>query len=192
MEQSTNSHFQFCPQCATPLDTIQRRGGTRLSCPACGFALRRYPVTGVGIVVLNGQKILLGRRARVSFGSGAWCIPCGYVEWGEDVRAAARREFLEETGLNVDIGAVYAVHSNFHNPNALTVGIWFRATVVGGNLQAGDDLDAVDFFPLDTLPEPLAFPTDRLVLDQLKQETLGPATDLFASGKLYKRAGFNP
>ena len=177
MVQSTKSEFQFCPQCATPLDTIQRREMTRLACPVCGFVLRRYPVAGVGIVVLNGQKVLLGRRVRVRFGAGAWCIPCGYIEWGEDVRAAARREFLEETGLEVEIGQVYAVHSNFHDPNAFTVGIWFRAMVVGGTLQAGDDLDAVEFFPLNALPEPLAFPTDRLVLDQLRQELKTSSND---------------
>ena len=82
------------------------------------------------------------------------------------------REMLEETGLQVEVGAVYAVHSNFHNPDSLTVGIWFQGTVIGGTLQAGDDLDAVDYFPLDLLPEPLAFPTDRLVLDQLRQEVM--------------------
>jgi ADP-ribose pyrophosphatase YjhB (NUDIX family) len=128
------------------------------------------------VIVLDSQRVLLGRRGRLGGRRflGAWCIPCGYLEWGEEVRAAARRELLEETGLEVDVGDVYAVHSNFHSPSSLTVGIWFRGTIVGGTLQAGDDLDLVDYFPLDALPEPLAFPTDRLVLDQLRQEMLVP------------------
>ena len=91
------------------------------------------------------------------------------MEWGEEVRAAARREFLEETGLQVDVGRVYTVHSNFHNPESLTVGIWFQGTLIGGSLRAADDLDEADYFPLDALPEPLAFPTDKLVLEQLRQ-----------------------
>ena len=115
--------------------------------------------------------MLLGRRARGQY-RGSWCIPCGYVDWGEEVREAAQRELLEETGLRVEVGPVYAVHSNFHNPESLTVGIWFRGSVIGGTLRAGDDLDVVDYFPLDALPEPLAFPTDLLVLDQLRQELL--------------------
>jgi ADP-ribose pyrophosphatase YjhB (NUDIX family) len=142
-------------------------------CRGCGSVLYRNPAVGVAVVLLQGQKILLGRRARGEY-QGHWCIPCGYVEWGEDVRAAARREFLEETGLLVQIGPVYAVHSNFHNLQSLTVGIWFRGAVLGGALQAGDDLDQAEYFPLDTLPVSLAFPTDRLVLEQLRDELLTP------------------
>ena len=113
----------------------------------------------------------MGRRGLNHYKGGEWCIPCGYVEWGEEVREAARREFLEETGLEVDIGPVYAVHSNFHKPESLTVGIWFHGTAIGGALKAGDDLDAVGYFPTEAPPEPLAFPTDRLVLDQLQRES---------------------
>ena len=71
---------------------------------------------------------------------------------------------------------MYSVHSNFHNPKSLTVGIWFWGLRSSGTLEADDDLDAVDYFPLDSLPEPLAFPTDRLVLDQLREDLLNPST----------------
>ena len=76
----------------------------------------------------------------------------------------------------MDIGDVYAVHSNFHDPNSYTVGIWFRGTIIGGHVQAGDDLDMADYFRLDALPEPLAFPTDQLVLEQLRREIVAPFT----------------
>jgi 8-oxo-dGTP diphosphatase len=64
-----------------------------------------------------------------------------------------------------------AVHSNFHNPNQHTVGIWYIAQVLGGQMAPADDLDEIDFFGYEALP-PLAFPTDHKVIEQLAREGL--------------------
>ncbi len=164
------SELSFCPRCGKPLATEMRRGHVRLVCAGCAYVLYRNPIVGVAVGVLDGPRILLGRRKAGGEWGGKWCIPCGYVEWGEEVRTAARREFLEETGLAVELGDVCAVHSNFHNPASLTVGVWFHGRVTGGTRCAVADLQAVGYFPLDALPEPLAFPTDVLVLEQLRAQ----------------------
>ncbi|GAB4335807.1 MAG: NUDIX hydrolase [Dehalococcoidia bacterium] len=166
--------FRFCPNCGVQLSHAYRGGRERPVCTACGFVQYRNPVVGVAVVVRDERgHVLMGKRAEGP-SVGEWCIPCGYVEWGEEVREAARREFEEETGLRVDIGGVVAVHSNFHNPHLLTVGIWFEGRVVGGDLHPVDgefsDLRYVD--PAEP-PSPLAFPTDRLVLEQLANERRG-------------------
>ena len=170
------NQYRFCPRCGNSLGGLSLDSHHQMVCRECGFTMSPKPAVGVGVIVLEEQRIILGRRGGLGGRryEGAWCIPCGYLEWGEDVRDAAKREFLEETGLQVEIQGVYAVHSNFHNPNSLTVGIWFQGTVVGGTMRAGDDLDLVDYFSLDALPEPLAFPTDCLVLEQLRQQILTP------------------
>jgi ADP-ribose pyrophosphatase YjhB (NUDIX family) len=116
--------------------------------------------------LLKNNELLLAKR--IGSYEEMWCIPCGHVEYDEDVRVVAKREFKEETGLDVDIGSVFAVHSNFHNPEKQTVGIWFRGTYIGGKLEAGSDVSEVRFFPPDNLPEEMAFPTDLLVCKQLK------------------------
>ena len=95
---------------------------------------------------------------------------------GSGGRVAAR-ECREETGLIVTVGAVLAVHSNCHDPERLTVGIWFAGDVVGGELAPGDDLDRAAFFPLIAPPEPLAFPTDRRVLAELQAGALDRIPD---------------
>ena len=165
--------YRYCPLCATPLESRERGGLPRPTCPACGFVHYRNPAVGVAVVLVKNGQVLLGRRSRGGY-EGHWCIPCGYVEWGEDIQDAARREFLEETGLRVQLGPICAVHSNFHNPNQLTVGIWFWGRPTGGRLQAGDDLDLVEYFPLSQPPPPMAFPTDLLVLEQLRKNPAPP------------------
>jgi len=128
---------------------------------------RRRPSVGVAIVVRDERGwVLLGKRA-VGWGAGEWCIPCGSLEWGEDVRAAAERELLEETGLRARAGEVVAVHSNFHDPERLTVGIWFAGEEVEGEpVPADGELSEIGYFD-PAKPPPLAFPTDALVLVQL-------------------------
>ena len=163
------SGWRHCPACGSLLEASLRGGQLRPRCVDCGRTVFHNPAVGVAVVVLDDAgRLLLGRRSRNY--AGEWCIPCGYVEWDEDARVAAAREFLEETGLEVHVEGVAAVHSNFHDANQHTVGIWFRGRVGGGELQAGDDLDAVGYFPLDDLPGSLAFPTDALVVAQLADE----------------------
>jgi 8-oxo-dGTP diphosphatase len=160
--------YRFCPCCGGALHTEPRGGRDRLVCGSCRRVLYVNPAVGVAVVLRRGEEILWGRRKGGPY-EGAWCLPCGYVEWGEEVRAAAAREFQEETGLSVEVGEVLAVHSNFHDSSRLTVGLWFAGRVVGGRLRAADDLAEARFFPLKAPPGPLAFPTDALVVAELKQ-----------------------
>jgi ADP-ribose pyrophosphatase YjhB (NUDIX family) len=158
--------FFYCPRCGGGLSYKGDGERPRLTCGECGYIFYENPVAGVAAVVLDhGGKVLLGRR-RGSY-RGRWCIPCGYVEYDEDVYAAAVREFREETGLEIKITGICAVKSNFHNPDAHTVGIWFWAGVTGGELRPGGDLDRLGFFHPDDLP-PLAFPTDLAVIGEIK------------------------
>jgi len=159
--------FNFCPKCGGSLSYQQIGDRQRLVCSQCAYTMYENPSVGVAAIVQQNGSILLGRRASGASYPGLWCIPCGYVEYDEEIRAAIEREFLEETGLIIKSGQVYAVLSNFHNPDVHTVGVWFMAEVVGGSLNPGDDLDKVAYFAIDSIPD-LAFPTDAQVVTMLR------------------------
>ena len=91
--------FKFCPFCGNRLQSILKGRRNRMHCNPCGWTHYRNPTVGVAVIVLKDKELLLVKR-NASY-KGMWCIPCGHVEFDEDVQAAAAREFKEETGLDV-------------------------------------------------------------------------------------------
>jgi 8-oxo-dGTP diphosphatase len=163
---------KFCSHCGVALgDPVAIHGEPTWECSNCRHRHYRRPTVGVAVVLVENGKVLLVQR-RFGGRAGKWCIPCGHVEWGEEIRQAAQRELLEETGLVVEIDEIIDAHTNFWRPERLTVGVWFAGHRVAGELRAGDDAAAVEFFDLDDLPD-LAFPTDQLVLELMRIRRTG-------------------
>lgn len=144
---------------------------------ACNQVHYRNPTVGVAVIILEQNRILMVER-KGSY-AGMWCIPCGHVEWDEEIRTAAKREIKEETGLDVVIGPVFNVYSNFHLREKQTVGIWFLGKAIGGRLRAGSDASRAEWFPLDAVPGKLAFPTDFRIIRELQKRFASKADALF-------------
>jgi molybdenum cofactor cytidylyltransferase len=157
---------RFCTRCATPLvvRAVEYDGGKEHQvCPACGFVVWADPKVAVLTVIPWDGGILLGRRKQ-NPGKGRWSFPSGFVDRGEVVEEAARRETREETGLEIDITGLIGVYSA---PGNAVIVIAYAAEPRGGSLRADDDLVDLQGFDPGHLPE-MAFPHDaRIVRDWL-------------------------
>lgn len=107
------------------------------------------------VVVDHRNRLLVVQRGRGA-GAGLWAVPGGKVRWGETWREAARREALEETGLEVRVGPVAWVGEAVdpgRPPGWHFALVDFFAEVVGGELRAGDDAANARWVPLEEIAE---------------------------------------
>jgi ADP-ribose pyrophosphatase YjhB (NUDIX family) len=81
---------------------------------------------GVAVVVTHRQRVLFGKRAAKSTGI-EWQLPGGWIEPGESPRQAARREVLEETGLQILEPRFVGVTSNVFSAHDHSISLFFEA-----------------------------------------------------------------
>jgi ADP-ribose pyrophosphatase YjhB (NUDIX family) len=138
-----------------------RDGKLRPVCTECGAVTWLDPKLAVAVIVHRIDEILLGKRAAHTREPGKWSFPAGFVDRGELVEDAARRETFEETGLKVELGPILALLSSHGETVVLAV---YAATQFTGDASAGDDFDEIAWCPLANLPT-LAFPHDAEIID---------------------------
>ncbi len=137
---------RFCGACGAP--TVPSPGERAMRCEGCG--LGAYPRLAPAVIVLvrKGDRALLG--AGRGFRGGMFSCLAGFVEPGETLEDAVRREVFEEVGLR--LGAVeYFDSQPWPFPHSLMIG--FHADWASGEITVdGDEIVAADWFPADELP----------------------------------------
>jgi ADP-ribose pyrophosphatase YjhB (NUDIX family) len=160
------AEFRFCPVCGGPLESRALRTGDppRLVCATCGFVFYLDPKLAVGTIITDEeQRVVLVRRA-IEPGYGRWVFPGGYVDRGEEVRAAAVREAREETGLDVRLDRLVNIYSYSGRVPVIVV---YAATMIGGYLGCDDEGLEAKFFEPGTIPwGELAFRSTREALEE--------------------------
>ena len=95
---------------------------------------------------------------------GAWCLPAGFMEYGETPEHCAVREVEEETGLVVRLTGLFGVYAGLDDPRSRAVLILYTAEREGGRLHPGDDAMEAEWFPRARLPRAIAFAAHRQAL----------------------------
>jgi 8-oxo-dGTP diphosphatase len=133
--------------------------------------MREYPDlprVGIGIVLLRGDEVLLVKRGKPP-GVGQWSLPGGAQELGETAEACARRELLEETGLEAGPLHLVAHADAIHRDPAgqlqyhYTI-LDFGAHYIGGEARAGDDVSAFAWVHPDRFDEYDVWPDARRII----------------------------
>lgn len=159
---------RFCSACGGPLQPREVEGRLRGSCDQCGRVTYENPVPAAAVLVCREREVLLCRRAIGPY-LGEWALPAGYQEIDESIETTAIRETREETGLIVVLTGLHDVMTTRDDPRKASILVVFEGRVVDGELQPGDDCDEVGFFPLDDLPERLAFRNNCIILERLRK-----------------------
>ena len=141
-----------------------------LTCPHCGGLVSKYrnPLTTVDIIIeLAERGIVLIQRTKEPFG---WALPGGFVDYGESLEVAARREAKEETSLNVELrGQLGAYSAPDRDPRHHSISVVFMARA-RGEPRARDDAKEVGVFTEENLPSSLAFDHDQILVDYFAQK----------------------
>jgi 8-oxo-dGTP diphosphatase len=128
----------------------------------------KTPLLAVDCVVLDrASRVLLIRRRYPPF-QGWLALPGGFVEIGETVEAACRRELLEETGIKVGSLRLVGVYSHpARDPRGHACSVVFLARVRSANLVAGDDAASAEWIG-NWRREKLAFDHREIISDAMR------------------------
>ena len=124
-----------------------------------------FPRVGVGVIITNGGRILVGKRAG-KHGAGQWGLPGGFLELNESFDECARREVREECGVELgDIEFVHASNDVFRDERRHAVTIFVRAPLRAGepSVCAPDEVERWEWCTWDDIPEPRVLPLRHLI-----------------------------
>lgn len=146
-------NHRYCGRCGA--FTTIRTGQFAMLCPACGLVA--YPRISPAVMVLisRGDELLLARSPR--FRPGVFSALAGFVEAGETLEQCARREVLEEVGIEIS-NLSYFGSQSWPFPDSLMVA--FLADYAGGVIKPDPlEIEDAQWFPrsaLPALPEPVS------------------------------------
>jgi 8-oxo-dGTP diphosphatase len=150
--------WRVCPRCGNELEP---RHGGHLGCAGCGSNYWANSAPAVQGLLVRDGRVLIGRR-KIGPRKVHWDLPGGFLEEGEEPLDGLRREFLEETGIEIEpiewLGA-------FIDPYDAQFVLGLTWLVRGeGKPVAADDVEKLAWFGPGDLPREMAFASQSILL----------------------------
>jgi len=147
--------YDYCPICATPLQTGMIEGKERKYCPKCDFIDYKNPLpVAVAVAVAVKDKRFLLIKRGIAPKKGMWGSPSGFIESGETPEEACLRELKEETGISGEIvkliGVIRREDKEIYGDMLV---VKYLVKVKGGKLTPGEEVEGVKFFEIAELPD---------------------------------------
>ena len=141
----------YCYQCGGELEVQIVDHREREICSRCSWVHYAQLKVGAAVIIEQDGKLLLLQRAHEPW-IGSWMIPAGYVEADEDPMDAAKREVLEETGLNVELGDLVKTYYFDDDPRGNGVAFVYKAAKVIGEISLNGEATNAGYFGYDEIP----------------------------------------
>ncbi len=154
---------RYCAHCGGDIVTKVVDGRSREVCSKCEKIFYKNPLPVASCVVLNRDREVLLVKRKNEPHKGKWCLPIGFAEMGETIADAAKRELMEETGVDALVMGLLdadSYESDFYGDLLI---VTFEMKKVGGEECPGDDAQDVSYFALNWVP-PLAFSSNEKAL----------------------------
>ncbi|MBI4279922.1 MAG: NUDIX hydrolase [Armatimonadetes bacterium] len=138
-------------------------------CQSCGFVFWQNPKPTVSVLIHRDGAVLLVRRG-VEPRKGMWDTPGGFMSPGELPEETARREIMEELGLDVHLrGPVLFLTGSYGDDGEPVLDIYYMGAITQDPQVVQDDVMEVRWFSLDHLPEEIGFPHTRTALETVRR-----------------------
>jgi 8-oxo-dGTP diphosphatase len=134
----------------------------------------RNPSPTVDLILQCDSRVLMVRRKKDPF-KGQLALPGGFVNEGETVEDAMKREAMEETSLEVEPIDILGVYSDpKRDPRKHIMSVVFVGIIIGGSGRAGDDAESIEWVELaDIEKQQIAFDHATILRDYKKWKASG-------------------
>ena len=134
----------------------------------------KNPIPTVDAIIQKSNSILLVKRSKDPY-KNQFALPGGFVNEGETIEEAIKREVYEETSLEVHPIDILGVYSDpKRDPRGHIMTVVFIVLIIRGNPSAGDDAKEISWIPIEKISDiKIAFDHKLIIHDYLRWKKEG-------------------